>query len=755
MLAKVRHSQRMNEALISIWIITEKNGVVVSAHCLGCKAGLAESCSHIACVLFYLESWTKIHGKLACTQMACQWILPPFVKDVEYARARDINFKSAKKLKNELEDCIDNLPGVFEDNVKIKPRIPAPTKAEMDTFYSELSQCKAKPVALSLVSPYADSYVLSSRNMTTVPSLFDKKYLDLTYPELLEVCMATKLEITREQIQQVEKDTISQAKGTNFFKHRAGRIGASQSKAACHTNPALPSQSLIQAICYPELSKFSTKATEHGCKHEALAIRTYEEFMKTKHTNFKVIQCGLIINEEMPWLHATPDFLCYCDCCGEGCSEVKCPYCLDNCDFESYVTKSSACLKKDSQGHYVLPHDHQYYYQVQQQLFTTNRPYCDFVVCAVGANDIVMVQQRILPDKGHWESAVPKLEKFWRACVLPEVLGKWSTRKHTVTPIGTTHHNTCYCRSDKDEDTVNCCNAQCPIGEFHLSCLGVDSTPKTWYCPNCRVLPSCKPAQKKKDTVVRAMKMDSICICNGQARENDKLLECKSGTCKNGTFFHLSCLKRKRMPNNSSSWVCASCTNAKKSKSQADSNPQVNASNAQQHTVNQPSSIPQPTVNSTPQHTESSSAAADVTFIRKVQNVPKSTTDKYGRQGSMGQYEYDLIRDPNGWLDCVVIHEAHILLRQINNNITGFQRPTLGAVRQFDVMTGDFIQILHVNNNHWVCMTSIDCPNGYVIVLDSMISQVSKELQELAKNLVGPTFKGVRKVRVQPATQWQ
>ena len=175
----------------------------------------------------------------------------------------------------------------------------------------------------------------------------------------------------------------------------------------------------------------------------------------------------------------------------------------------------------------------------------------------------------------------------------------------------------------------------------------------------------------------------------------------------------------------------------------------MNASNAQQHTVNQPSSIPQPTVNSTPQHTGSSSAADDVTFIRKVQNVPKSTTDKYGRQGSMGQYEYDLIRDPNGWLDCVVIHEAHILLRQINNNITGFQRPTLGAVRQFDVMTGDFIQILHVNNNHWVCMTSIDCPNGYVIVLDSMISQVSKELQELAKNLVGPTFKGVRKVRVQ------
>ena len=62
-LAKVRHSQRMNEALIPIWTIIEKDG------CLGCKAGLAKSCWHIASVLFYLEAWTKGNGRLACTQM--------------------------------------------------------------------------------------------------------------------------------------------------------------------------------------------------------------------------------------------------------------------------------------------------------------------------------------------------------------------------------------------------------------------------------------------------------------------------------------------------------------------------------------------------------------------------------------------------------------------------------------------------------------------------------------------------------------
>ena len=59
-LAKVRHSQRMNDSLIAVWIITEKKETIISAHCCGCKAGLGQSCSHEASVLFYLEACTKI-----------------------------------------------------------------------------------------------------------------------------------------------------------------------------------------------------------------------------------------------------------------------------------------------------------------------------------------------------------------------------------------------------------------------------------------------------------------------------------------------------------------------------------------------------------------------------------------------------------------------------------------------------------------------------------------------------------------------
>ena len=106
---KVRHSQHMNDSSIPLWIITEKHGTILSAHCCGCKAGLCECCSHVASVLFYLEAWTKINGKLSCTQMKCSWILPPFVKEVEYSRVRDVNFTSATKIKNDLDKRLDSL----------------------------------------------------------------------------------------------------------------------------------------------------------------------------------------------------------------------------------------------------------------------------------------------------------------------------------------------------------------------------------------------------------------------------------------------------------------------------------------------------------------------------------------------------------------------------------------------------------------------------------------------------------------------
>ena len=169
-LAKVRHSQRMNDPYVQLWIITTKEGTVVSAHCAGCMAGLGECCSHIATVLFYLEVWTRLNGKLACTQVKCTWLLPSAVKQVEYARVKDIDFSSAKKLKSDHDKSLESVnssstgssstvqvpePTPAENMSALKP----PSGDEMQQFYKSLSECSIKPVCFSLIHPYSESFI--------------------------------------------------------------------------------------------------------------------------------------------------------------------------------------------------------------------------------------------------------------------------------------------------------------------------------------------------------------------------------------------------------------------------------------------------------------------------------------------------------------------------------------------------------------------------------------------------------------------
>lgn len=243
-LGKVRHSQKMSDPLVQLWIITENNGTINSAHCRGCMAGQGECCSHIASVLFYLETFNRLRGKLSCTEMKCAWIMPTFVKDVPYLEVEDIDFRSAKKLKQELDAKIETLGSqtaeATDQPEKNTSVAEAPNEYEMKEFYAKLHACKTKPVALSLIPPYSQSFVSKSRNIKTISSLYDKKYLDIEYHELLDACSTVDFEMTEDELITIEEDTRSQAQSINFFRHRAGRIGASISKQASHSDPANP-----------------------------------------------------------------------------------------------------------------------------------------------------------------------------------------------------------------------------------------------------------------------------------------------------------------------------------------------------------------------------------------------------------------------------------------------------------------------------------------------------------------------------------
>lgn len=744
--AQVRHSQRMNDPLVDIWIITGKDGRIYSAHCLGCKAGLAESCSHVASVLFYIECWTRIHGKLACTQVKCTWLLPSYVNKVTYARVKDIDFTSARKLKEDLDckiESLDNNGTISGDqNKTVSGQISnanagiasAAEIEEVSEFYKKLNACNTKAAILSLNGPYADQFISKSRNVPVLTDLYDSVNLDLQYHELLRKCLEVKVDISEKEIDIVEKDTRAQAKGPGFFRHRAGRIGASVCGAVCHTNLAQPSQSLIQSICYPHLYKLNNKAIKHGCKYEESAIKAYEQHMKSQHVNFKIERCGLFIHKEYPYIHATPDCLVSCDCCGLGVVEIKCPISIKNGDFDEYVAKPSSCLEKVN-GQFKLKRNHNHFFQVQQQLFTlSERKYCDFVVFSIDScGNAIIVGDRIHADLEHSHTVIKKVEAFWRICILPEMLGRWYTRRCDLPKTVSTTKAICFCRGQLNNEVISCSNPECPYVQFHKACLALNDVqiPNKWYCPHCSKLPQFKKGTSRKkiqnkplpSAVNSALLCDTICVCKAKPTTADRLVECHNATCNNGNFFHLSCLGLKRMPSNSkTTWLCYICRVKDKK------------SISTKATTSTSCTQTQSPVQSSLTDDEDEDSDNDIVITK----VSTGSYNKYGILANLGSTDYDIINDPTGWLTSDIIQAAQVLIKEVNPIIEGLQRPNLGRVRNFDVVSGEFIQILHTGSDHWVCISSVGCVPGMVNLYDSLYHDaITQEIEDQTKDLLG------------------
>ena len=295
-------------------------------------------------------------------------------------------------------------------------------------------------------------------------------------------------------VDHLEKLTREQSKSKNWFLYRAGRITASWLKQVICTDPHQPSLSLLKSVCYPDIHRFSNKATAWGCEHEKEALQLYQTKVSALHEGLKISNCGFFVSAEHPYLGASPDALMQCTCCGQGTIEIKCPWCAREASLQEAVEQSkNFCLNKLSDGKFQLHHDHGYYYQCQMQLFVTGRSFCDYIVWT--PNEIHI--ERITLDEDLLQTVLPQIERFWKLCVLPELLGKWYTRQQ-FPPLPSTSFQApieeedtgkwCFCREDKGGEMIACDGKSCHITWYHLECLGMtqSSVPHgKWLCPTC------------------------------------------------------------------------------------------------------------------------------------------------------------------------------------------------------------------------------------------------------------------------------
>lgn len=203
--------------------------------------------------------------------------------------------------------------------------------------------------------------------------------------------------------------------------------------------------------------------------------------MQKEHTDFKVEKCGLFLSPSYPYLGATPDGVTWCKCCDSGILEVKCPFCFKDATLDVAASSKSFCLEMVN-GLYDLKKDHPYYYQIQAQLHVSDKPHCDFVVWT--SKNLYI--KRLFKDTPFFMIQLEKVEHFFKVGVLPELLGKWTTRK--CSELSTTNASVCcYCKEKEEGTVVVCGNTNCEIEKFHLKCLGLKRRPKKgWRCIDCR-----------------------------------------------------------------------------------------------------------------------------------------------------------------------------------------------------------------------------------------------------------------------------
>ncbi|XP_062565489.1 uncharacterized protein LOC134227827 [Armigeres subalbatus] len=91
---RVLHSFNLRKTPLKPWIIVDRSGKILSAHC-NCTIGLLETCSHVGATLFALEDIRRkiAEKKFSVTDLPAYWNKPPRVPEQNlYKKMKDISF---------------------------------------------------------------------------------------------------------------------------------------------------------------------------------------------------------------------------------------------------------------------------------------------------------------------------------------------------------------------------------------------------------------------------------------------------------------------------------------------------------------------------------------------------------------------------------------------------------------------------------------------------------------------------------------
>ena len=254
--------------------------------------------------------------------------------------------------------------------------------------------------------------------------ILPEEIIDDISPEELEELKSTfyqtKVVLTKEVACELEEQTRNQSESNQWRCERRKRITASNAGGIAKMRAKTKRSKKVQQLLYSTFR--GNKATFYGSEKEDITKQEYITYQRrNNHPDLAVKDCGLFISEENNWLAATPDGIVHdsSDALNpSGLLEIKNPFALKDKELMEACTMSSFCLEEDKDNHTLkLKQQHNFYYQIQCQLYCVNTHWCDFVV----RTNKDMHVERIYRDEEWWKAQLEKLRKFYFSALLPEL----------------------------------------------------------------------------------------------------------------------------------------------------------------------------------------------------------------------------------------------------------------------------------------------------------------------------------------------
>lgn len=228
-----------------------------------------------------------------------------------------------------------------------------------------------------------------------------------------------KLKSHQKNARQIERDTVSQSNSELWHQLRTEIITASKFGPICRMLPTTSCANMVASIRYPKV--IDNAAIHFGLENEENARRDI-----VAKLGIKIVPCGLFIDQEIPYLGASPDGLIDDD----GIVEIKCPYSAQNADLDKVITEKPNLRNIfDRKDKNFMNENHVHYYQVQGQLHVTKRHYCIFALWS--STDMILV--KVTRDDGFWDSKMkPFLCQFYIECLIPEIIDSRRNRNMRI-----------------------------------------------------------------------------------------------------------------------------------------------------------------------------------------------------------------------------------------------------------------------------------------------------------------------------------